>query len=176
MLPARSQARARTAGRNVAVNALRQLCIAGLAVLLVGCYTLEPTGGPVPELGKIIGLDLNDAGRAALGGSMGPEIGQIEGRLVQGDSTEFVVAVTDLHLLRGGEQVWHGEIVHINSGYVSSLYERRFSVTRTAVLAAAGAGAVAIIATRGLIGLGNPSSPSGPAPGDTAHTQRRPRP
>jgi hypothetical protein len=107
---------------------------------------------------------------------MGPEIGQVEGRLIQKDSDEFIVAVTDVHLLRGGDQVWRGEAVHVKSGYVSSVYERRFSAVRSAALAAAGVGAVAIIATRGLIGLGDPGSPSGPAPGDTAHTQRRPRP
>jgi hypothetical protein len=147
-----------------------------MAVLLVGCYTLQPTGGPVPQPGSIVGLDLNDAGRTALGGSMGPEIGQVEGRLIQKDSEEFVVAVTDVHLLRGGDQVWRGEAVHIKSGYVASVYARRFSAGRSAAIAAAGVGAVALIATRGLIGLGNPSSPSGPSPGDTAHTQRRPRP
>jgi len=150
--------------------------LAGLAVLLVGCYTLQPTGGPVPQLGSIVGLDLTDAGRMALGGSMGPEIGQVEGRLVEKDSNEFVVAVTELHLLRGGEQVWHGETVHIKKEYVSSLYERRFSPGRSAALAAAGVGAVAIIATRGLVGLGEPGDLSGKTPGDTGHTQRRPRP
>jgi hypothetical protein len=49
----------------------------GLAVAvasLVGCYTLQPTGGPVPEVGSRVAFDVNDAGRAALGGTMGPEI------------------------------------------------------------------------------------------------------
>jgi hypothetical protein len=164
-----------TAGNRHSVSSLRRLSIAGFAFLLVGCYTLQPTGGPVPQLGTIIGLDLNDAGRAALGGSMGPEIGQVEGRLIQKDSGEFVVAVTDVHLLRGGDQVWRGEAVHIKSGYVSSVYARRFSAARSAALAAAGVGAVALIATRGLIGLGS-TDQGGMTPGDTAHTQRRPRP
>lgn len=140
----------------------------------MGCYTLQPTGGPVPQPGTIIGLDINDAGRLALGGAMGPEIGQVEGRLVEKDSSEYVVAVTALHLLRGGDQVWHGETIRIKSEYVTSIYERRFSAARSAALAAAGVGAVAIIATRSLIGLG--SSDSGKPPIDTAHTQRRPRP
>lgn len=155
--------------------ALSRFGKAGFAFLLVGCYTLQPTGGPVPQLGTIIGLDLNDAGRAALGGSMGPEIAQVEGRLVQKDTGEFVVAVTDVHLLRGGDQVWRGEQVHIKAGFVSSVYERRFSVTRSAALAAVGVGAVAIIATRGLIGLGS-TDQGVMTPGDTGHTLRRPRP
>jgi len=157
------------------VLSLSRLGVVGFALFLAGCYSLQPTGGPVPQLGTIIGLDLNDAGRAALGGSMGPEIGQVEGRLIQKDSGEFVVAVTDLHLLRGGDQVWGGVSVHIKSGYVSSVYERRFSATRSAALAAAGVGVVAIIATRGLIGLGSTDQSGGKAPGDTMQSQRRPR-
>ena len=90
------------------MKALRWLRVVGLPILTVSCYTLQPTGGPVPELGTIIGLDLNDAGRAALGGSMGPEIGQVEGRLIQKDTGQYLVAVTTLHLLRGGEQVRPG--------------------------------------------------------------------
>lgn len=174
MLQVRLPARARTAGNRQAVLALPRRCLAGFAVLLAGCYTLEPARGPAPELGTVIGLDINDAGRSALGGSMGPEIGQIEGRLVGKDSSEYVVAVTALHLLRGGEQVWHGENVRVKSEYVTSLYERRFSPARSAALAAAGVGAVALIATRSLIGLGK--SDPGKTPGDTAQSQRRPRP
>ncbi len=145
-------------------------------MLLVGCYTLEPTGSTVPQPGSTIGLDINDAGRVALGGSMGPEIRQVEGRLVERDSSEYVVGVTALHLLDGGEQVWHGETVHIKSAYVSSVYQRKFSAGRSALLAAAGVGAVAAIATRSLSGLGTGDQGSGRTPVDTAHTQRRPRP
>jgi hypothetical protein len=140
----------------------------------VGCYTLQPTGGPVPQAGKIIGLDINDAGRVALGGAMGPSIGQIEGRLVQKDSSEYVVAVTAVHLLRGGDQVWRGEAVHIKTEFVSSVYERRFSKARSAALAAIGIGAVAIIASRSLLGLGDQDP--GKMTDTTAQTLRRPRP
>jgi hypothetical protein len=144
------------------------------SVALVGCYTLQPTGGPVPQAGKIIGLDINDAGRVALGGAMGPSIGQIEGRLVQKDSSEYVVAVTAVHLLRGGDQVWRGEAVHIKTEFVSSVYERRFSKARSAALAAIGIGAVAIIASRSLLGLGDQDP--GKMTDTTAQTLRRPRP
>jgi len=146
-----------------------------LSMLVVGCYTLQPTTSGNPQPGSVIGLDINDAGRVALGGAMGPAIAQIEGRLVQKDTNEYVVGVQVVRLLQGGEQTWHGEVVHINSGYVSSLYERHFSAARSAALAAVGVGAVAAIATRGLAGLGT-GDQSGKQPGDTAHTQRRPRP
>jgi hypothetical protein len=139
----------------------------------MGCYTLEPIGSTTPQPGTIMGFDLNDAGRVALGGSMGPEIGQIEGRLIERDSSEYVVGVTGLRFLRGGEQVWHGEVVHVKTSYVSSLYERRFSTARSVALGAAGLGAIVAIATKSLAGLGTTELP-GTTPGDTAHTQRRP--
>jgi len=124
-------------------------------------------------MGEIIGLDINDAGRVALGGAMGPAIGQVEGRLVQRDSSEYVVAVNAIHLLSGGEQIWRGETVHIKSEHVSSLYKRQFSAGRTAAMAAIGVGAVAIIASRSLLGLGTKDAPA--EPGDSSSTQRRPR-
>jgi len=143
---------------------------------LVGCYTLQPLKGPVPEPGAAMAFNISDVGRVALGGLMGPEILQIEGRLSARQGTDYVVAVTDVHLLGGGDQVWHGEPVTLKSEYVSSLYERRFSAVRSVAMAAAGVGAIAAIATRSLGGLGTTDKPqSGPGPGDTAHTQRRPR-
>src|SRR6187401_2195337 len=93
----RWQPRAVTAGNGRIVSAKTRLAVVGTA-LLAGCYTLQPSRGATPQPGKIIGLDINDAGRVALSGSMGPEIGQIEGRLVSRDSAEYVVGVTTLHL------------------------------------------------------------------------------
>lgn len=151
--------------------------IAGLVVmsaLLVGCYTLQPTGGVVPEVGTSIALDINDAGRLALGGSMGPEITRIEGRLLSTDDDEYRVAVSALHLLRGGEQSWSGESVRIQRAYVSTIHERRFSAGRTIALSAVGAGGVAFLVTRSIVGGGNPAPPMTPV--DTAKTQRIPQP
>ena len=139
----------------------------------MGCYTLQPTGGVAPQVGTIVGLDINDAGRVALGGTMGPSIARIEGRLVSRDSSEYVVGVTDVHILNGGDQVWSGERVHVKSEYVSSMLERRLSVARSVALGAAGIGAVAIIATESLLGFGT-GADRGPSMGDTSQTQRIP--
>jgi len=122
-----------------------------------------------------IALDVNDAGRLALGGSMGPEIGQIEGRLVQRETDGYLVGVKSIHFLRGGDQTWTGEQVRLKSEYVSSVYIRKFSASRTALAAAAGAGAiVAILAARGVIGSGSVDQPQ--SGGDTSATVRRPLP
>jgi hypothetical protein len=148
-----------------------RFCVLAVAsVLLVGCYTLVPTGGVAPEVGMGVALDINDAGRVALGGSMGPEIAQVEGQLLQNDTTDYLVAVETLRLLRGGEQQWKGEKVHIKSSYVSTMYERRFSRGRTVVVTAVAVGAVALIAGRSLLGSGKVDPDQ--LPRDTANTIR----
>jgi hypothetical protein len=128
----------------------------------------------VPDPGTVIGLDITDAGRVALGGAMGPEIDQVEGKLIAKDTTGYLVGVTSLHLLRGGEQVWHGEQVQIKKEYVSSVYQRRFSPSRSAALAAVGIGAVALIATRSIFPSGSINQPMGPDSSGTSIRRRRP--
>jgi len=128
----------------------------------------------VPDPGTVIGLDITDAGRVALGGAMGPEIDQVEGKLIAKDTTGYLVGVTSLHLLRGGEQVWHGEQVQIKKEYVSSVYQRRFSPSRSAALAAVGIGAVALIASRSIFPSGSINQPMGPDSSGTSIRRRRP--
>lgn len=143
----------------------------GLATL-VGCYTLQPTRGASPPVGEKVAFDVNDNGRAALGGSMGPEIGQIEGRLLQKDTAQYLIAVSAVRTLRGGEQTWSGETVRIRSEYVTTSYTRTFARGRTLALGALGVGAVAFIVTRSIIGAGDEEKP---APIDTAQTRISPR-
>ena len=153
---------------------MRKVRFVGVATagLLVGCYTLQPTGRVVPDVGRQVGLSLNDAGRAALGGTMGPEIDVIEGLLVEKDSADYLLAVSSVRLLRGGEQRWNGERIHIKSEYVTSAYERRFSRERTVIMGAIGLGVLAYIVTRSIIGSGIGDTMKPPV--DTAHSLRRP--
>ena len=139
-----------------------------MSALLSGCYTLQPLrSGYTPQIGDEMAFDINDAGRVALGGAMGPEIGQIEGKLLSRENAEYLVGVTTVRFLRGGEQVWKGEQVRIKSEYVGSTWERHFSKGRTIMLSAAGVGGFAWILTRGLIGS-NKEDPIEPPPGGTA--------
>lgn len=153
--------------------------VAGFAVAasvsLAGCYTLVPARQTAPQPGDEIALDITDAGRVALGGLIGPEISQVEGRFVGMDSSAYVVGVTTVRFLRGGDQVWHGENVHIKPEYVASRYERRFSTARTVALGAVAVGAVALVAAKSLQGFGQ-GGDSGKTPGDTSQTVRVPQP
>ena len=74
-------------------------------------------------------------------------------------NAEYLVGVTSTRNLRGGEQVWAGEQVHIKSEYVSSTYQRHFSKGRTITLGAVGVTAFAFIVTRSLFGSGQETDP-----------------
>jgi hypothetical protein len=124
------------------------------SALLAGCYTLQPAGGIAPEIGDELAFDINDVGRVGLGGAMGPEIAQVQGKLISRENAEYLVGVTSIHTLRGGDQVWTGEQVRIKSEYVTSIYQRHFSKARTVTLGAIGVAAFAYIITRSLIGSG----------------------
>lgn len=140
-------------------------------LLQSACYSFVPTGGVVPAVGTRIALRINDAGRLALGGSMGPEIDQVEGMLLKKDSVEFVLAVRGVHTIRGGDQTWSGEQVRVKAAYVTGVSERQLSKSRTIVASAISVGLLALLINRSLNGSGtfDPKLP----PVDTAHSSLR---
>lgn len=126
-----------------------------LGLVLMGCYTLQPIGGVEPKPGAKLAFEVNDAGRVALGGSMGPEIAQVEGILVEKDNEGYLLAVSNVRLLRGGEQVWSGEKVRLNNQYLGPAYARKFSMGRSIGLGVVTIGGFgAILATTSLLGIG----------------------
>lgn len=146
------------------------LVLAGMG--LAGCYTLQRSQSTQLPVGSQVALDITDAGRVQLGGQMGPEIAQVEGRLFATEADEYVIAVSHVKLLRGGEQVWQGERVRVRKEHVSRVYERRFSRGRSVVAGALGTGAVLFIVTRAIVGAG--LGDEGILPSDSTGTQRRP--
>src|SRR5437870_10938977 len=127
MLPTRRRARARTVG-DLTLRINHLFAVTTFGVSLAGCYTLQPAGGVTPEIGTAVAFDVTDVGRVALGGSMGPEIAQVEGRLLsKGDGSDYLLAVSNVHLLKGGEVAWRGEQVHFKPDYIPTGYLRPFS-------------------------------------------------
>jgi hypothetical protein len=144
----------------------------GCAALLAGCYSLQSARGE-PVVGTKVAFDVNDVGRVGLGGALGPEVSQVEGELLQKDSAGYLVAISNIRLMRGGEQVWNGEQVRVPSGYVGNAYIRRFSLGRSIGFGALGIGGfAAFLAGRSLLGLGTDE----PVPDDTGVQTRLGRP
>ena len=144
------------------IQRVKAVVIASAMVLCVGCYSLQPIVGPSPALGTTVAVSINDAGRVALGGSMGPAIDEVEGRLIQRDSAEYLLSVVTVRFLRGGEQTWTGERVRIKSEFVSVIKEKKFSRGRTALISAVALGAVAAFVTRAIVGSGQGELPRSP--------------
>jgi hypothetical protein len=134
----------------------RVTCLAVFGFALAGCYSLKPAGGVPPQVGTRVAFDVNDAGRVALGGTMGPEIAQVEGDLIEKDSASYLLSVHNVRLLRGGEQAWSGEQVRLKTEYVGYAYERHFSTGRSIAFGALGVGGfTAFMLTRSLLGFGS---------------------
>jgi len=124
--------------------------VAGIGLLTTSCYNLQPSAAAVPVPGTRLAFAINDVGRVALGGSMGPELRQVEGNLQAKDGDDYVVSVKGVELLQGGYQTWAGETVRIKSSYVSAIYEKRFSAAKTALLVGGAAVAASLLASRGI--------------------------
>jgi len=112
----------------------------GLGLSSAGCYTLQPVAVAEPASGTHVAFAINDVGRVALGGSMGPELLKVNGTLLTKQTDTYFVSVSGVDLLQGGFQTWAGETVKINSSYVSAVYERKFSKGRTILLSAVAVG------------------------------------
>jgi hypothetical protein len=112
------------------MNALK-LSAALALVLTSACYDVQPMVTSTPAVGTRLALSINDTGRLALGGTMGPEIRRVEGNLLNRENNEYVLAVTGVNLLNGDFQKWDGETVRIQANMVNGLYERKFSKGRT---------------------------------------------
>ncbi len=141
---------------------LRRLAWGGLSLapaVLPACYHYVPVeSAPSPGVG--VEVELNDVGRVGMESAVGPEAGSIQGVLESRTDTNLVVRVTQVLGEYGGVTRWEGERVTIRPDYVRTMRERRFSTTRTVVVAtAAGAGFLAFALTRDLLGFGGaPSS------------------
>jgi len=144
----------RTAAVRLVVGPLARGLLALAPVALPACYHYVATEAALGP-GSQVEVELNDAGRVGMTSAVGPETGSIQGTLQSSSDSGIVVRVALVLGEYGGVTRWEGELVAIKPDYIRSLRERKFSATRTAVLAvAASAGLVAFVATRDLLGIG----------------------
>jgi hypothetical protein len=134
---------------------------------------LQPVTGPGPKVGDVVAFDISDLGRVQLGGSMGPEISQVEGRLLDSENGDYIVGVTSVRTIRYGLQVWSGERVRIQQQHVARTYQRRFSRSRTALFGLAAAGGFVFMFGRNLGVLGGKEDEEPPVDTVSALIPRR---
>lgn len=142
--------------------------VAGIGLLTSSCYTLQPAATVTPAAGTRLAFAINDVGRVALGGSMGPELLRVEGNLQSKDGDDYFVNVSGVELLQGGYQTWAGETVRINSTYVSAIYEKKFSAGKTVIAVGGFAAAAALLSSRGIRSFIDPEE----TPDSGAQTRR----
>jgi len=145
------------------VLASRPLALACVA-LLAGCYEYVPSGSPASLMQRRVQLTLTDSGAVVLASRIGPSVEALDGTLVGDSSGTYLVSMLVTRARNGTESDWRGERIGVPHLLVSSLQERRFSPTRTAL--AGGIAAVGIVGiTAGLRGAGI-GGQGGPAPGN----------
>lgn len=120
---------------------------------LAGCYSyrLVPT---TPAPGVELSLELNDLGRYQLGDHLGQGVARIEGLLVSLVDSQYTLRAERTIGLAGNTMPWNGEQVTVSTAYVSLARERRFSPSRTIVLAGVFAAGFAVVAGQSLLGSG----------------------
>lgn len=151
--------------------ALRRVGAGLLPGLLVACYTYSPSL-VTPQPAAHIAVVLSDYGRLEASRQIGPQAARVEGNVVTASDTGYLLAVSGVKPITGSWVRWTGETISLRRDYVSVVYERRLSRSRTALFAAGVAAALAA-AVVGFDILGLAADPidlspgGGGDPGDT---------
>lgn len=126
---------------------MRRSAIAVLLMLTTGCYTYTtvPSTELAPE--RELRLTLTDAGSAELWRVLGPRAEAVHGHVTARDSSAFSVAVAQVVRSSGVEERWAGELVRLPQPAVARVQTRRFSTTRTLMMAG-GLAAITFAVTR----------------------------
>ena len=138
-----------------------------IAPLVMACYVYRPVTGVVTPAPDRVRLTLTDAGVASLADRLGPSTVEVSGRVVQDSANAYLVSVLATRARNGEEHGWNGEQVAVERIFVSRVEQRRFSRTRTVVVATAAlAGAIVARAAfwgpGGVFGGAPPGSGGGP--------------
>ncbi len=141
------------------------LC-AGLLAVQTACHNYLPLQESVPEGGAVIGVVLNDQGRALLGDRLGESVDRVDGVMVSQTEASITLNVTKTRSLRGSHAVWSGESLTIPRQGIRGYQQRQYSRGRTAMLVVGlvlGLAAVGSLITLAAGGFGRTDDP-GPGP------------
>lgn len=123
----------------------RGLAMSGIFILNAGCYYYQPLETATPQPGTYLQIMLTDSGTTHFWPYLGPDVGDLRGRLVTAEPQALALSVESVEQRHGQVLSWKGETVTLGREYVARMNERRLSKSRS-VLMAAGSVA-ALIAT-----------------------------
>ncbi len=136
--------------------------LALLSAGLTACYSYAPLHDPEPQLGQQFAFELAEPCPPPIADGVGPETARVQGTLVRRTDTDFVVSVSQAVTTRGRTYRWNGEMVTLPQAYVRQVRARRFSASRTVLVAGGTAlSFVALVVTRSLGVLGGGSGDEG---------------
>jgi len=130
-----------------------------IAVALSGCYVRSGLGRFAPTPGTAVRVNLRPEEAAGLTDLLGAGVSGLDGRVFSVTRDSLLLDVSQV--LRWDQSVdrWHGERVALALRSVSTVEGRRFSVARTALLAAGFTTAVVVLARAFSTNLPNPNYP-----------------
>jgi hypothetical protein len=105
-----------------------------LILFISGCYTYQPLPTTPPEPGTRISAELTDQGSIDMSSQLGPEVAEVQGEVIQSDSTALRLAILGTANRRGIESDWQREQVAIPVNALGRLQERKLSVGGTALV------------------------------------------
>jgi hypothetical protein len=113
-------------------------CIAmmGMLALPAGCYYYAPLEIPAPEPGTYLQVMLTDSGTSHFWPYLGPDVGDLRGRLVTANEQNLALSVDAVDLRHGDVLSWKGETVNLGREYVARLDQRHLSKPRSVLLTA----------------------------------------
>lgn len=144
---------------------LRSACALGAATLVCGCYELHPTMDIQPRTDVQFRVELTDQARVAAADQLGPEVREVTGHVLSRSGDDVLMAVREVVYLRGDILKMTGDSVHFSRQQMASVTEKKFSVSKTMLVAAGVAVAAGVfLGSKSLFGSGGSSSESVPPP------------
>lgn len=133
---------------------------------VVGCYQYVPITASAPVAGTEVSLGVNDQGRVALAGQIGPGARRLRGRLTQATDSLFVISLTSVEYVGAPVPArWAGEAISLSRDYVSDIGERRLSRSRSWLTAGVVAALAAAVSTIAIVGFGSDGGSDRPGGG-----------
>lgn len=141
------------------------VCLFSLA--LQGCYAsvVAPRTGPMPS--GDVHVILTPEGAQSMVAQLGPRAASLDGQLVERTDAGITLSVTKIARTTGTEEDWPSERLTVPVSAVQEVWTKRFSRTRSVLLAAA-IGAAAVLAAKG---IGANQSTGGSRPGEPGATK-----